>query len=116
MEQTAMESAPLLNEESGDGDLVIPSWDNLVNHYESRWRKEKEKFQLTLKKNFKTLVERFACGKQELYSLCCPERLEKNTRLFLNYLNLDITSCWRCRTTCRKKSKTSFCNFTKQLC
>tara|TARA_X000000950_G_C13709548_1_gene575596 strand:+ start:19 stop:378 length:360 start_codon:yes stop_codon:yes gene_type:complete len=84
MEQTAMESTPLLNEETGDGDIVIPSWDNLVNHYESRWRKEKEKFHLTLKKNFKTLVERFACGKQELYSLCCPERLEKKyTRAFL---------------------------------
>ena len=47
-------------------------------------KKEKAKFQSELKKNFKTLIERFACGKQELYSLCTAERLEKKyTRAFL---------------------------------
>ena len=84
MEQNAIEKTPLLNQETGDSDLVIPSWDNLVNHYESRWKKEKEKFQTELKKNFTILIQRFACGKQELYPLCCPERLEKKyIRAFL---------------------------------
>ena len=85
-------SQPLIDEKytdnnsdvSNEEDIAIPSWDNLVNHYESRWRKEKAKFQSELKKNFKTLIERFACGKQELYSLCTAERLEKKyTRAFL---------------------------------
>ena len=72
------------NDENSEEDFSIPSWDNLCNHYESRWRKEKEKFQLELKKNFRTLVERFACGKQEIYSLCTAERLEKKyIRAFL---------------------------------
>jgi hypothetical protein len=62
---------------SSYSDNAIPSWDNLNNIYESRWLKEKEKFQTTLKANFFSLVERFASGKQELYQLCVPERLEK---------------------------------------
>ena len=62
---------------SSYSDNVIPSWDNLNNIYESRWLKEKETFQTTLKANFFALVERFASGKQELYQLCVPERREK---------------------------------------
>ena len=56
---------------------VIPSWDNLSSMYESRWHKEKEKFQTELKKNFFALVERFASGKQELFMLSVPDRREK---------------------------------------
>lgn len=56
---------------------VIPSWDNLSSMYESRWHKEKEKFQNELKKNFFALVERFASGKQELFMLSVPDRREK---------------------------------------
>jgi hypothetical protein len=62
---------------SSYSDDTIPSWDDLNNIYESRWLKEKEKFQTTLKANFFALVERFASGKQELYQLCVPERREK---------------------------------------
>ena len=80
---------PLINDEMNDEDLnnedySIPSWDNLCEHYESRWRKEKAIFQLELKKNFKNLIERFACGKQEIYALTVTERLEKKyTNAFL---------------------------------
>jgi hypothetical protein len=78
-----MEGQPLLESDQQD-DLSIPSWDNLCAHYESRWAKEKEKFQNQLKMHFKALVERFACGKQELYSLCVADRLEKKyIRAFL---------------------------------
>jgi len=55
----------------------IPSWDNLSSMYESRWHKEKEKFQSDLKKNFFALVERYASGKQELFMLSAPDRREK---------------------------------------
>ena len=58
-------------------DKVIPSWNDLQTIYESRWRKEKEKFQTHLKANFSALVERFASGKQELFQLSAPERREK---------------------------------------
>lgn len=58
-------------------DKGIPSWDNLSSMYESRWHKEKEKFQTDLKKNFFALVERFASGKQELFMLSAPDRREK---------------------------------------
>ncbi len=76
------EGQPLL--ESQSEDLAIPSWDNLCAHYESRWATEKEKFQTQLKHNFKALVERFACGKQELYMLAVQDRLEKKyIRAFL---------------------------------
>jgi hypothetical protein len=78
-----MEGQPLLESDQQD-DLSIPSWDNLCAHYESRWAKEKEKFQNQLKMHFKALVERFACGKQEIYSLCVADRLEKKyIRAFL---------------------------------
>merc|ERR1712216_297306 len=56
---------------------VIPSWNDLQTIYESRWRKEKEKFQTHLKANFTALIERFASGKQELFQLFAPERREK---------------------------------------
>lgn len=56
---------------------TIPSWDDLSSMYESRWHKEKEKFQTELKKNFFALVERFASGKQELFMLSAPDRREK---------------------------------------
>tara|TARA_B100000282_G_C31694877_1_gene473346 strand:+ start:385 stop:843 length:459 start_codon:yes stop_codon:yes gene_type:complete len=58
-------------------DKVIPSWNDLQTIYESRWRKEKEKFQAHLKANFTALIERYASGKQELFQLCVPERREK---------------------------------------
>ena len=60
---------------------VIPSWTDLQSIYESRWLKEKEKFQTHLKANFSALVERFASGKQEIFVLAAPERKEK---LYLN--------------------------------
>ena len=56
---------------------VIPSWNDLQTIYESRWRKEKEKFQTHLKANFTALIERYASGKQELFQLSAPERREK---------------------------------------
>ena len=62
-------------------DKVIPSWNDLQTIYESRWRKEKEKFQAHLKANFTALIERYASGKQELFQLCVPERREK---LYIN--------------------------------
>lgn len=72
----------LLNND--DDNQVIPSWDALSTMYESRWHKEKEKFQTELKKNFFALVERFASGKQELYMLSAPDRREKQyIRAFL---------------------------------
>ena len=58
-------------------DKVIPSWNDLQTIYESRWRKEKERFQAHLKANFTALIERYASGKQELFQLCVPERREK---------------------------------------
>lgn len=60
-----------------DVDKAIPSWGELQDLYESRWQKEKAKFQIILKSKFFVLVERFASGKQELYTLTVPERLEK---------------------------------------
>ena len=86
-----MESQPLMETSAqhdfsapSTEDFSIPSWDLLSAHYESRWLKEKEKFQTTLKQNFKALVERFACGKQELFVLAVPDRREKQyIRAFL---------------------------------
>ena len=60
-----------------DVDKTIPSWGQLQDIYESRWQKEKAKFQIILKSKFFVLVERFASGKQELHTLTVPERLEK---------------------------------------
>jgi len=59
-------------------ELVIPSWDSVNQIYESRWLKEKYKFQNALRQNFKALVERFACGKQEIFLLSVPDRRERH--------------------------------------
>ena len=67
----------LSSDNSAYQDRSIPTWSDLQNMYESRWLKEKEKFQTSLKGNFFALVERFASGKQELYQLSVPERREK---------------------------------------
>ena len=56
---------------------AIPSWNDLSNHYESRWNKDKEKFQKELRANFFSLVERFASGKQELFMLSVSGQREK---------------------------------------
>ena len=56
---------------------IIPTWNDLSNIYESRWNKDKEKFQLELRANFFSLVERFASGKQELYMLSVSGQREK---------------------------------------
>ena len=53
--------------EEAKANNVIPSWENISEHYEQRWLAEKEKFQNQLKGNFCSLVERFASGKQEIY-------------------------------------------------
>lgn len=80
-----MDTDHLLGEHNNENDdITIPNWSDLVDHYESRWRKEKEKFQISIKQNFKALIERFACGKQEVFTLVCPERREKQyIRAFL---------------------------------
>ena len=44
-------------EEEAKATNVIPSWDNISEHYEQRWLAEKEKFQNQLKGNFFSLVE-----------------------------------------------------------
>ena len=63
---------------------VIPSWNDLNDIYESRWNKDKEKFQKELRANFFSLVERFASGKQELYMLSVSGQREKQyIRAFL---------------------------------
>ena len=72
---------------------VIPSWNDLQTIYESRWRKEKEKFQTHLKANFTALIERYASGKQELFQLSAPERREKlyvAAFLDMNYIHLQV--------------------------
>ena len=78
-EQRVTEKIGLLNgaDTSGYSDKSIPSWGDLQDIYESRWIKEKTKFQVELKANFFALVERFASGKQEVYTLTAPERREK---------------------------------------
>ena len=78
-EQRVTEKVGLLKsaDTSEYSDKEIPSWGNLQELYESRWVKEKTKFQQELKANFFALVERFASGKQEIYTLTTPERREK---------------------------------------
>ena len=64
--------------------LTIPSWDSINDHYEQKWLKEKENFQNQLKGNFFGLIERFACGKQELFQLVAPDRrVEDYIKAFL---------------------------------
>ena len=65
------------SDDSPYGDKAIPTWNALNDIYESRWNKEKAKFQTQLKANFFALTERFASGKQELFQLTAPERREK---------------------------------------
>lgn len=62
---------------NNDANKTIPSWNDLSQHYESRWNKDKEKFQNELKANFFSLVERFASGKQELFMLSVSGQREK---------------------------------------
>ena len=62
---------------NNDANKKIPSWNDLSEHYESRWNKDKEKFQNELKANFFSLVERFASGKQELFMLSVSGQREK---------------------------------------
>ena len=57
--------------------MAIPTYDNLTQHYQQRWAKEKEKFQNELKNNFFALIERFASGKQEVFLLSVPDRRAK---------------------------------------
>jgi hypothetical protein len=69
---------------------TIPSWNEINNHYEQRWLKDKEQFQNQLKGNFFGLVERFASGKQEIYQLCAPDRtLKLYIRAFLEMFESD---------------------------
>ena len=60
--------------ETDNKKLSIPTWESINSHYEQRWLKEKEVFQKQLKENFFSLIERFACGKQELFQLVAPDR------------------------------------------
>ena len=62
---------------NNDANKTIPSWNDLSQHYESRWNKDKEKFQKELKANFFSLIERFASGKQELFMLSVSGQREK---------------------------------------
>ena len=65
------------NADTSYADKGIPTWNALNDIYESRWNKEKAKFQAQIKSNFFALIERFASGKQEVYQLSAPERREK---------------------------------------
>ena len=60
-----------------DNTNAIPSWNDLSTIYESRWNRDKEKFQKELRANFFNLVERFASGKQELFMLSVSGQREK---------------------------------------
>jgi hypothetical protein len=75
------DTEPLLNTKNADAlsyvDRSIPTWSELQNKYEMRWKQEKEKFQQQLKANFFALTERFASSKQEIFVLATPERREK---------------------------------------
>jgi len=66
-----------LIQNDGNNNQIIPTWNDLSNIYESRWNKDKEKFQKELRANFFSLVERFASGKQELYMLSVSGQREK---------------------------------------
>ena len=75
------DSQPLLNTKNADSqsyvDRAIPSWNDLQDVYEQRWKQEKERYQQQLKANFFALTERFASGQQEIFVLTTPERREK---------------------------------------
>ena len=73
-----------LIQNDANNNQIIPSWNDLNDIYESRWNKDKEKFQKELRANFFSLVERFASGKQELYMLSVSGQREKQyIRAFL---------------------------------
>ena len=73
-----------LIQNDANNNQIIPSWNDLNDIYESRWNKDKEKFQKELRANFFSLVERFASGKQELYMLNISGQREKQyIRAFL---------------------------------
>ena len=55
-EAQVTEKIGLLQGAETDVDKSIPTWGNLQEHYESRWQKEKDKFQTSLKANFFALV------------------------------------------------------------
>jgi len=66
-----------LIQNDANSNQIIPTWNDLSDIYESRWNKDKEKFQKELRVNFFSLVERFASGKQELYMLSVSGQREK---------------------------------------
>ena len=73
-----------LIQNDANSNQIIPTWNDLNDIYESRWNKDKEKFQKELRANFFSLVERFASGKQELYMLSVSGQREKQyIRAFL---------------------------------
>ena len=57
-------------------EYTIPSWKDLQETYEKRWLVKKAKFHQELTNNFRALIQRFATGKQEIFVLCVPERME----------------------------------------
>ncbi len=57
-------------------EFTIPSWKDLQETYEKRWLVKKAKFHKELTNNFRALIQRFATGKQEIFVLCVPERME----------------------------------------
>ena len=74
------DTQPLLNNNADAGSYVdrpIPTWNDLKDTYDQRWKKEKEKFQQQLKANFFALTERFASGQQQIFILTTSERREK---------------------------------------
>ena len=46
-----------LIQNDANNNQIIPSWNDLNDIYESRWNKDKEKFQKELRANFFSLVE-----------------------------------------------------------
>lgn len=57
-------------------EVVIPTWKELQSIYEKRWLVKKAKFHKELRMNFRSLVERYATGKQEIFVLSVPDRRE----------------------------------------
>lgn len=77
MEQQSLLHSQVENEMTDSKAINIPSWNEINDHYEQRWLAEKEAFQNKLRGNFFSLVERFACGKQEIFQLTAPDRRVK---------------------------------------
>ena len=79
-DNTGGDTQPLLSKNADAQSYVdrgIPSWNDLKDTYDQRWKQEKEKFQQQLKANFFALTERFASGQQEIFVLTTSERREK---------------------------------------